>query len=447
MTPRRLLEPARLAGASLLRCQDDGRLIDMVRDGQDRAFEAIVARHRTELFRHCRRLLPPGRAEDALQQAFLNAYQAIKADPHASIDLRPWLHRIAHNACLSALRQNGWRHEEIDPDQDGAEGPDQVAERRQDIRSTLAAVQALPERQRDALLLRELEGRSHESIAAELGVTDGAVRQLLHRARTTLRTAATAVTPADLLYRMAGTGSAEGSIASRIAEAAAGAGGGATLAKVGAAVLVSGAIAGGAATVPGPIADTDYSARAAETKHAGEAKDTGSATGRPGEHRSAAEAAGRRAAAQPGDSKARSRRRSVAGKAGPKNGVRGRLTAEGERRSASGAGEGAPESRSESQDGWDGRGGDSDSSSGSGSGDDSGSNDDSRSDSSGSDDSERSGSGSSGSDDSDSSDSGSGDDSSGHGGGDSDDDDLSGSDGSGSDDEDDDRSGSNSGSG
>lgn len=63
----------------------------------------------------------------------------------------------------------------------------------------VTAVGALPERQRDALVLRELEGRSYEEIAVQLGVSDGAVRQLLNRARNTLRASVTAVTPYGLL--------------------------------------------------------------------------------------------------------------------------------------------------------------------------------------------------------------------------------------------------------
>src|SRR5690242_11950983 len=69
MTPRRLREPARLAGA-VLRTQSDERLVDLVRDGNDRAFEAIVHRYRRPLLRYCGRYLAPPRAEDAVQQTF-----------------------------------------------------------------------------------------------------------------------------------------------------------------------------------------------------------------------------------------------------------------------------------------------------------------------------------------------------------------------------------------
>ena len=119
----------------------------------------------------------------------------------ADLNLRPWLYRIAHNTSLNLLRQNGWTHEQLDENFDGVERPDQAFERREDLRSALDAVKALPERQRDALVLRELEGRRYDEIASELGVGDGAVRQLLHRARTTLRAGASAITPVGLLDR------------------------------------------------------------------------------------------------------------------------------------------------------------------------------------------------------------------------------------------------------
>ena len=69
-------------------------------------------------------------------------------------------------------------------------------ERRAVVRQTLTGLAALPERQREALLRIAVEGRSQEEVARELGVTEGAVRQLVHRARLTLRAAATAVVAA-----------------------------------------------------------------------------------------------------------------------------------------------------------------------------------------------------------------------------------------------------------
>jgi RNA polymerase sigma factor (sigma-70 family) len=258
MTPRHLLAPARLAGSTLLGTQNDERLVDLCRAGSEPAFEAIVSRYRSPLLRYCSALLGPERAEDVVQQAFVNAHDAMRRDERP-LRLRPWLYRIAHNLAHNALRDGALRSRALreEPLGDGglvADQPDVEVERRERLRAVLASVQELPARQRDALLLRELEGRSYEEIADALGVGGGAVRQLLNRARTTLRTAATAVTPVGLLLRLPGSGTGE-PVAARVAELTGAAGAGTVAAKVAATALVTGAVAGGAAV--GPLGDTD----------------------------------------------------------------------------------------------------------------------------------------------------------------------------------------------
>jgi RNA polymerase sigma factor (sigma-70 family) len=247
MTPKALFHPARLARRPVLSTQSDERLVDLVRAGSDPAFEAIVERYRRALMRYVSRLLPPERAEDVVQQAFVKAYEAMHRDT-AELNLRPWLYRIAHNGALNALRDRGLRHAELDERIDGVERPDQALERTAGLRELVVAVQALPERQRSAILLRELEGRSYEEIATALGVTDGAVRQLLNRARNSLRAAAAAVTPMPLVTRLASAESTE-PVTARMAELV-GVGSGALAMKVMATALVTGAVVGGAAVVP-----------------------------------------------------------------------------------------------------------------------------------------------------------------------------------------------------
>ena len=247
MTPRALFHPARLARRPVLSTQSDERLVDLVRAGSDPAFEAIVERYRRALMRYVSRLLPPERAEDVVQQAFVKAYEAMHRDA-ADLNLRPWLYRIAHNGALNALRDRALGHAELDDRIDGVERPDQAFERATGLRELVVAVQALPERQRSAILLRELEGRSYDEIALALGVTDGAVRQLLNRARTSLRSAAAAVTPMPLLTRLAAGDSTE-PVTARVAELV-GAGSGALAMKLCATALVTGAVVGGAAVVP-----------------------------------------------------------------------------------------------------------------------------------------------------------------------------------------------------
>jgi RNA polymerase sigma factor (sigma-70 family) len=163
-----------------------------------------VLRYHRPLLRHCRRLLPAGRAEDAVQTVFLHALEAMRADER-ELHLSAWLHRIAHNTAIDALRRLDSRWEELDERTDGVEPTHAAAERRARFRSVVAGLGALPERQRRALVLRELEGRSYDEIAATLGVSGAGVRQLLNRARNAMRAGAAAVVPPALLAKAKAT--------------------------------------------------------------------------------------------------------------------------------------------------------------------------------------------------------------------------------------------------
>ena len=242
--------PARLAGSALLAMQSDERLVQLVRDGHERAFDAIVSRYRPALTRFCGRILPESRTEDAVQQAFINAHAALQNGEEPQ-QLRAWLYTITRNSALNMLRQNGWNYEQIPLDFDGVRRPDQVVDQRIELQETVAAVGALPNRQRDALVMREFEGRSYEEIALALGANDGAVRQLLNRARGTLRTALSALVPPPIVARAASSmPPADGR---RFAEVLASVGAGGAV-KVGATALVAGSLVVGAVKAPLPLA-------------------------------------------------------------------------------------------------------------------------------------------------------------------------------------------------
>jgi RNA polymerase sigma factor (sigma-70 family) len=241
--------PARLASSAILACQSDDRLVKLVRSGHERAFEAIVQRYRSSLVRYCRRMLPESRCEDAVQQAFINAHAALLASDEA-VQLKPWLFAITRNAALNMLRQNGWHYEEIPLDFDGVRRPDQIFEERAQLEQTVAALNDLPERQRDALVMREFEGRSYDEIALALDANDGAVRQLLNRARVALRSAAAAVIPPPLVVRAAtalppGDGRGAAEIVGGL--------GAAGIAKASATALVAGTLVVGVVEAPLPM--------------------------------------------------------------------------------------------------------------------------------------------------------------------------------------------------
>jgi RNA polymerase sigma factor (sigma-70 family) len=239
-------EPVRVAGSSLMRCQTDARLVELVRAGSAPAFEAIVERYSPPLMRYCRRLLPPARAEDAVQQTFVNAYTALSRD-ESKIELRPWLYRIARNVALNALtRDRECSSPHVAELPEVGESVHDEVERRFRLRAAFEAVQTLPERQRDAVVLRELEGRSYEQIATELDVTGGAVRQLLSRARDTLRAAATAVTPIALLVRIP-WGPASHPVLTRVGEVASDPGAPTGIYKAAVTAVAAAALVGGLA--------------------------------------------------------------------------------------------------------------------------------------------------------------------------------------------------------
>lgn len=240
-----------ILSATLLRTQSDARLVALVRQGHERAFEAIVERYRKPLHRHVRRVLPESRAEDALQQTFLKAWSSLQEGADVR-DLRPWLYRIAQNTALDGLKRAGYDYDELTESLRSPGGPEADLERRTVMRETLAGLAALPDNQREALLRTAVGGDSRAQIAHDLGLTDGAVRQLVHRARTTLRAAATAVTPAPLAIWAAGAAGGGAPSAASLAELGA-AGGTGLLLKGGAALVAAGVL------VTGPAALRDLS--------------------------------------------------------------------------------------------------------------------------------------------------------------------------------------------
>src|SRR3954471_7490243 len=201
----------------LLRTQSDERLVVLARGGHERAFEAIVERYRGALLRAARRYLPDARAEDALQQAYISVWSALQRGDEVR-DLRAWLYRIVHNTALNQLRVSGYDYAELEESLRGSEAPQEEMERRAVVRQTLTGLAALPGRQREALLLMAVEGRSQDEVARELGISEGAVRQLVHRARLTLRAAATAVVPLPLAEWAAAANAASDGISASMAE-------------------------------------------------------------------------------------------------------------------------------------------------------------------------------------------------------------------------------------
>src|SRR3984885_7041730 len=172
----------------LLRLQSDERLIAYLRRGNSAAFEVLVSRYQSRLLAFCRHLLGSREdAEDVLQEVLTAAFNAILAD-NRPINVRPWLYRIARNRSLNHLR----RIQAIGVDsmdhhlsEHGASTADKVHER-EEFRLLVGDIQELPETQKTALVLREMDALSYVQIAEAMEPTVPSVKSLLVRARVSL---------------------------------------------------------------------------------------------------------------------------------------------------------------------------------------------------------------------------------------------------------------------
>ncbi|MGN6277013.1 MAG: RNA polymerase sigma factor [Solirubrobacterales bacterium] len=286
---------ARIFMGPALRAQPDRRLVDLVRDGYDAAFEEIVRRYRRPLDRFAAAIVG-GRSEDVTQDAFSKALLALRGS-EAEIELRPWLYRIVRNTALNDLRDRAPQTDELPETLPGGQSAAAAVLAREELADLMKRLRALPENYRAALVMRELEGLSHEEIAAALGLSGGAARQVLHRARTTLREGLGLVVPLPLVRALAehadDAGRAGGAIAAGAGSSAGGAalgglGGGALKAGM-ATVLIAGAVGAGVAvehhkhTSTGP--EAAEAAPLPHGKHRGSgasASVSGTQTGPPG---------------------------------------------------------------------------------------------------------------------------------------------------------------------
>jgi len=184
-----------LGGRSpLLRLQGDERLVALTRRGNQAAFEALVQRYESRLLAFCRHMLASREdAEDVLQEVFTASYNAMLAD-NRPINARPWLYRIARNRCLNHLRKpTADAQESMDmvPTVEAASTAEKV-HNREEFRQLLTDVGKLPETQRSALLLREMDAMSYEEIAQAMETSVPSVKSLLVRARISLAEASQA---------------------------------------------------------------------------------------------------------------------------------------------------------------------------------------------------------------------------------------------------------------
>lgn len=181
---------------------NDHDLLDQVRAGDERAFEAIVRRHAPRMLTVARRFLPGDQdCEDAVQDALVSAYRSI-ADFDGKSLLGTWLHRITVNACLMKLRSRSRRPEmsidnllpqfddtghRVACDPAWSDGLERLVKK--DLQGLVRrSIDQLPESYRLVLLLRDIEEQSTADTARQLNCSQANVKTRLHRARQALRT-------------------------------------------------------------------------------------------------------------------------------------------------------------------------------------------------------------------------------------------------------------------
>jgi RNA polymerase sigma factor (sigma-70 family) len=173
-----------LGSKRLLALAADDRLVEQIRRGNERAFEAAYERYGSSLLSFCRHMLgSTEEAEDAVQHTFAAAYGDLLRDER-DIKLKPWLYTIARNRCLTMLRAR--REQPSEPPEIPTAGLQDEVQRRADLRELLDDLRQLPEDQRAALLLAEVSDMPHAEIGEVLGCEASKVKALVFRARSGL---------------------------------------------------------------------------------------------------------------------------------------------------------------------------------------------------------------------------------------------------------------------
>ena len=180
----------------------DQALVEKIRGGDYQAFESLVNRYESKVYRLSIRMLRnPEDAEDALQETFLQVYRGLKGFEGRST-FSTWLFRLATNVCLMKIRHRETepgkllpledylpRHESGEHPQilDWTGRPEEALLSKESREKMLEALEKLPADYRAVFILRDMEGFSNAETGDTLGLSVAAVKSRLHRARLTLR--------------------------------------------------------------------------------------------------------------------------------------------------------------------------------------------------------------------------------------------------------------------
>lgn len=177
---------------------NEKELINTILDGDKNAYRQIIEKYRHMVFRVCMGFIHEKElANDLTQEIFLNAFIKLESFRGKSA-FSTWLYRIAVNANLNYLRKikkrhifpkNQWEKNNIENTigEEEVSPPDRKIIDEQTAKEVHKAIDSLPERQRIAFVLSNYDDLSQKEIAETIGITEGAVEQLLQRAKANLQ--------------------------------------------------------------------------------------------------------------------------------------------------------------------------------------------------------------------------------------------------------------------
>lgn len=168
--------------------EEEQTLVRQVQSGSEDAFGSLVDRYLDEAYAIAVSVLRDAHdAEDAVQSAFIRALERIDQLKPGS-PFGPWFYRVLRSTCLNLRRREALRrHEEIPVSAAGGPDPEKDLQQKLTRERVVSALAELPEMQRLAVTLYDLEGYSHQEIAGILGIAVGTSRAHVHHARRALR--------------------------------------------------------------------------------------------------------------------------------------------------------------------------------------------------------------------------------------------------------------------
>lgn len=172
------------------RQRTDSELVRDTLDGSEQAYAELVRRYQDLLYRHAERMAgSPDEAEDIVQRAFIKAYRNLATCQNPD-HVGAWMFRITANACkdhLKSRRGDGVAIEDV-PGLAGEAGNPERALELLDLRSRIdSALHRLPADQREAFVMKHVEGMSYQEMGELLGASVPALKMRVHRARDDLQ--------------------------------------------------------------------------------------------------------------------------------------------------------------------------------------------------------------------------------------------------------------------